>query len=144
MAVNYVCSACGRNWDADEYRDDLDCPECNGRLVPQDKAKGAATPAAPKPVNPTIPNSPPAFKGLKVARPVGSLGSRRPTSAAPPAPAAAEADDDKAREDMRKNLAAEQPEIVGDMSRRITNFLGATNARLPAKNPDLKGEFTKW
>jgi len=33
--------------------------------------------------------------------------------ASAPAPAAAEADDDKAREDMRKNLAAEQPGPTG-------------------------------
>lgn len=92
MAVNYVCSACGRNWDADEYRDDLDCPECSGRLVAQDKVKGAAGAPARKPVNPTIPNSPPAFKGLKVARPVGSLGSRRSSPGAGPAAAAAEPD----------------------------------------------------
>jgi arylsulfatase A-like enzyme len=43
-----------------------------------------------------------------------------------------------------KNLAAEQPEIVGDLSRRIMDFLGATKALQPHKNPDLKGDFKKW
>ncbi|MBT7302214.1 MAG: hypothetical protein HN849_21985, partial [Victivallales bacterium] len=83
MAVKYVCSECSRNWDADEYRDDLKCPECSGHLVAQDKPKGAAKPSS---ANPPIPNSPPAFKGLKVARPVGNLGTQR--AANPPAPAA--------------------------------------------------------
>ena len=94
MAVKYVCTECGRKWDADEYREDLNCPECNARLVTEDKAKNAAAPAAPaaqKPVNPAIPNSPPAFKGLKVARPVAGLGGRRPPVAAPAAAPAPEA-----------------------------------------------------
>ena len=43
-----------------------------------------------------------------------------------------------------KNLASEEPEIVGDMSSRIISFLGATKAYRPAKNPDFKGEFRKW
>ena len=43
-----------------------------------------------------------------------------------------------------KNLAAEQPEIVGDLSSRIMNFYGVTKAIQPAKNPDLKGDFSKW
>lgn len=43
-----------------------------------------------------------------------------------------------------KNLADEQPEIVGDLTSRIKNFLGATNALQPHKNADLKGDFTKW
>lgn len=43
-----------------------------------------------------------------------------------------------------KNLADEQPEITGDLTNRIKNFLGATNALQPHRNPDLQGEFTKW
>jgi arylsulfatase A-like enzyme len=44
----------------------------------------------------------------------------------------------------KTNLAAEQPEITGDLTRRIKNFLGATHALQPHRNPDFKGEFTKW
>jgi arylsulfatase A-like enzyme len=44
----------------------------------------------------------------------------------------------------KNNLAAEQPEITGDLTGRINNFLGATKALQPHKNPGLKGDFTKW
>jgi arylsulfatase A-like enzyme len=42
------------------------------------------------------------------------------------------------------NLAEKEPEVVGDLSSRISNFLGATKAYRPAKNPNFKGEFKKW
>jgi arylsulfatase A-like enzyme len=44
----------------------------------------------------------------------------------------------------KTNLAAEQPEITGDLTRRIKNFLGATHALQPHRNPDFNGDFTKW
>jgi arylsulfatase A-like enzyme len=44
----------------------------------------------------------------------------------------------------KTNLAAEQPEITGDLTKRIDDFLTETQALQPHKNPDLKGDFTKW
>jgi arylsulfatase A-like enzyme len=42
------------------------------------------------------------------------------------------------------NLAAEHPEIAGDLTRLIKNFLSQTQALQPHRNSDLKGDFSKW
>lgn len=44
----------------------------------------------------------------------------------------------------RNNLAANEPEIVGDLTSRIKNFYGVTKALQPHKNPGFKGKFEKW
>ena len=44
----------------------------------------------------------------------------------------------------QKNLAAEHPEIVSNLSNRIDSTLVEMGAYRTAKNPDFKGEFKKW
>lgn len=44
----------------------------------------------------------------------------------------------------KTNLAAEQPEVVGDLTSRIKNFYGVTKALQTHKNHEANGDFRKW
>jgi arylsulfatase A-like enzyme len=43
-----------------------------------------------------------------------------------------------------KNLLEKHKDIAADLSKRIAAFLAETNALQPHKNPDLRGDFSKW
>lgn len=44
----------------------------------------------------------------------------------------------------KNDLSKKHPKIASDLSVHIKNFLTQTNALQPHKNPDWKGDFTKW